>query len=156
MQGRNARWDVVLDFSQDERKQRAFLRVAHTMLGMWQEKDSSDTRLLLPPLVPEEYVLVGESLAGNEYSEHVVPRVAICRLCHDIFERSQAGTDLGVGEAAALIQRLLKIVRITRAEQQRIDHELRWKLCMPPGWDPVTGSPFARLDQAGIRYKLYP
>lgn len=73
-------------FSKAERHARACLRAARVMREFWEEKGSSDTRLLLEPLVPEELVLVGESLNGFEHKEHVVPSLVICQLYHEIFE----------------------------------------------------------------------
>ena len=44
-------------FTQEELIDRAFHRAAYVMKGMWEEYGSSDTRLLMPPLIPDEYVL---------------------------------------------------------------------------------------------------
>lgn len=137
-------------FTAEEVRRRAYLRVARVMYEMWEEKGSSDTRLLLEPLVPTTFVLAGESLAGTDHGEHVVPRVTICEICHAGF--AEGGTPEG---AATVIERLLKIVRISEEERVLIDHKFGWKMKMPPGWDPLTGSPYARLDQAAIKYRLY-
>lgn len=137
-------------FSKAERQARTFLRVAKVMREVWEEKGSTDTRLLMEPLVPDELVQVGESLQGIDHKEHVVPRLVICQLCHQVFENG--GSDL---EAADIIARLLKIVRISKAEQRKLDLELGLKQTMPQGWDPRTGSPFARLLAAGIVFSQY-
>jgi len=139
------------NFTKKDLLQRACLRAAYVMRSMWEEKGSSDTRLLDPPIIPDELVVVGESSAGKVHREHVVPRMKICVECHNIFARGGS-----VKDAAEFIQHHLKIVWISREEQQRLDsaRELGWRQRMPPDWMP-GGNVFARLDSAGITYRLY-
>lgn len=138
-------------FTRDELIDRAFLRVAQVMHGMWEEKGSSDTRLLQEPLIPDTYVVVGESLAGTDHREHVVPRAVICDHCHTMFA---AGVDLDT--VAKHIRRTLKIVRIARDEQIRLDRNDQFglKQKMPDGWSFETGDVFARLKVAQITFKI--
>ncbi len=139
-------------FSARELRARACLRAATAMFSMWQEKGSSDTRLLTPPIIPDELVTVGESIAGRDHREHVVPRNIICYECHDMF---LAGAS--VQSVAEFIGKYLKIVWISRAEQQKLDQgrQLNLRQRMPDGWSFESGSIFARLDKAGIEVKLY-
>jgi hypothetical protein len=138
-------------FTKEELLRRACLRAAFVMRSMWEEKGSSDTRLLDSPIVPDELVLVGESLKGKEHREHVVPRVVICDQCHKIFAGGGS-----IEEAANYIRQHLKIVLISREEQIHVDSaaKMGWRQCMPPDWSP-GGNVFARLDAAGINYRLY-
>lgn len=139
-------------FTKEELLKRACQRVAIVMLGMWEEKGSSDTRLLLPPLIPDDYVIIGESLAGKEYREHVVPRNIICNGCHRMFE-----TGSRIDEVAESIRKHLKIIWISKFEQQRLDQsdQLNLRQRMPPGWEYCNGDTFARLKFANISYELY-
>lgn len=144
-------------FTKEELLQRAFRRCALVMYEMWEEKGSSDTRILHSPLIPDEYVYVGDSLDGTDHKEHIVPRMVICKGCHEIFEKGKLSglpkSELIV-KAADLIQKHLKIVRISRAEQQRLDHKskLNLKQRMPENWSFEDGDPFARLKLANIQF----
>ena len=138
-------------FSEEVLVQRAFVRVASVMFGMWEEKGSSDTRLLLPPLIPDSFVTVGESVAGKEHREHVIPRNVICDQCHKMFEE-----DSSVGTVASFIRKHLKIVYISREEQQKLDkgNQLNLRQRMPDGWSFDNGDLYARLNAAGIKVKF--
>ena len=121
------------------------------MFGMWEEKGSSDTRLLLPPLIPDEYVMVGESTSGNDHREHVIPRNVICDRCYEMF-----AAGLSIETVATFIRKYLRIVRVSNEEQQRLDrqNELNLKQRMPDGWSFDSGNMYARLDAAGIRVQF--
>lgn len=121
------------------------------MFGMWEEKGSSDTRLLLPPLIPDEYVTVGESIAGREHREHVIPRKVICEECHKLFSAGESTEAI-----AQFIRKHLMIVYISKQEQYRLDSgkELNLRQRMPDNWSFENGDPFARLQQAGIVIKF--
>lgn len=138
------------NFSIDQRFERASVRVAIVMRGMWEEKSSSDTRLLLPPLIPDEFVTVGVSLEGSEHSEHVVPRKVICDECHKLIENGATNE-----EVAAFIRKHLKIVRISKEEQRRLDKSVHFNLRqkMPIGWG-IGDDVYDRLKAAGITFKL--
>lgn len=138
-------------FSKEELIQRAFHRVATIMHEMWEEKGSSDTRILLPPLIPDEFVTVGESIAGREHREHVIPRNVICYRCHEMFN---AGSD--VQTVAKFIREHLKIVYISRLEQQKLDsgQQMNLRQRMPDGWSFDGGDIYARLHAADIVVKF--
>lgn len=138
-------------FSNEELAQRAFHRVAFVMRHMWEEKGSSDTRLLLPPLIPDELVIVGESVSGREHREHVIPRKVICDRCHEMLN---AGAS--IDDVAAFIRNHLKIVRISEQEKQRLDSgkELNLRQKMPSDWQFESGNLYARLHKADVTIKF--
>ncbi len=144
-------------FSDDELVQRAFLRAARVMFEMWEERGSSDTRLLIEPLIPRQFVLVGVSSDGAEHDEHVVPRKVICDECHKIFA---VGTDsltekeVLIDTAARLIQKHLKIVLISKREKDRLDEgkQLNLRQRMPKDWIFESGDTYERLRRAEIQF----
>lgn len=140
------------NFSRDDLIDRAFLRVAMMMHGMWEEKGSSDTRLLENWLIPDDFVTVGESLAGTDHREHVVPRMMLCEKAHAMFRDGAS-----IEDVASFLRRFLKIVLISRAEQQRLDNkdQLNLRQKMPDGWSFESGDVFARLAAADIKFRLY-
>lgn len=141
-------------FTSEELIDRAFLRATTVMYGMWEERGSSDTRLLLPPLIPDEYVIVGESMNGKEHKEHVVPRVVIINECHKMFNVGQ-----GLDNVASFVRKYLKIVYISRQEQERLDKRgsgfLNLRQKMPKGWSFDGGDMYARFIEAGIVVNFY-
>lgn len=139
-------------FSKEELIERAFRRVAMMMHGMWEEKGSSDTRLLEHWLIPDDFVMVGESLVGSEHREHVVPRIMLCEQAHLMFKNGAS-----IQDVAAFLRKYLKIVLISRTEQQRLDNkdQLNLRQKMPEGWSFESGDIFARLNIADIKYRLY-
>ena len=141
----------MANFSREELIDRAFLRIASIMLGMWEEKGSSDTRLLNPPLIPDEFVAVGKSVAGSEHREHVIPRNVICYQCHKMFAEGS-----GVEVVAPFIRKHLKIVYISREEQQKLDsgNQLNLRQSMPAGWSFEDGDIYARLNAANIKFEF--
>lgn len=118
---------------------------------MWEEKGSSDTRLLLPPLIPDAFVTVGESVAGKEHREHVIPRNVICYQCHKMFEE-----DSSIEAVAKFIRKHLQIVYISKEEQQKLDrgNQLNLRQRMPDGWSFDNGDLYARLNAAGIKVQF--
>jgi hypothetical protein len=143
-------------FDDAELLDRACLRVAMLIRGMWEEKGSSDTRLLEEPLLPDRLTIVGRSRAlkpGEGYRrEHVVPRLVILKECH---QRLSGGAS--DAEIAAYIRDHIRIVLITNDECRRLDRrdELGLRQVMPPDWQS-GGDPFARLEAAGIEWDPFP
>jgi len=115
---------------------------------MWEETGSSDTRLLMEPLISDALVIAGQSRKGADRREHVVPRVFICHECHRLF---QAGRT--IPQVAEFIAQHLRIVRISIEEQRHLDQNLRLKQTMPIGWS-VGDDIYARLRVAGIEFDL--
>lgn len=139
-------------YSDEEKKQRAFLRTAMVIRGLWEEKGSSDTRLLQEPLILNALVTVGESVKGKGRREHVVPRVVLCQTAHQMLADGASDE-----EVAAMLMKFLKIVHIHPEEQVLLDSSNHFNLrqCMPEKWNALDGCEFARLKAAGIEYKLY-
>ncbi len=138
-------------FSPRERLERASLRVAMHIRGLWEEKGSSDTRLLEALLIPDELVLVGRSKAfpGKGRREHVVPRLVIIAECHGML--AKGATDEAI---AAFIRDHVKIVMISEDECRRLDRstDLGLRQRMPADWK-VGDDVFARLKAAGIDWE---
>lgn len=137
-------------YTDEERLGRACLRVAMHIRGLWEEKGSSDTRLLEGLFIPDELTVAGQSNAyrGEGRREHVVPRKVIIDECHEMLRRGEDDARI-----ARFIRDHLKIVLITREECERLDrkanHGLRQK--MPDDW-VAGGDVFARLNAAGIAW----
>ncbi len=138
-------------YSTEELLGRACYRIAWNIRHMWEETGSSDTRLFLEPMIPNKFVLVGRSPNGH-YNEHVVPRVVLCRICHQML--SEDSSEDSLQRIAEVIKRHLKIVQITEEEQVRLDQHCHLKDSMPPDWHYETGDTFARLDVAGIEFSF--
>lgn len=139
-------------FTDEEKRHRAFLRTAMVIRGLWEEKGSSDTRLLQAPLILDSLVTVGESLKGKGRREHIVPRVVLCEAAHRMLADGASDE-----EVAAMLMKFLKIVHIHPDEQVLLDSSKHFNLrqCMPGEWSMFDGCEFARLKTAGIEYKLY-
>ena len=138
-------------FPKGELLDRACYRIAWNIRHMWEETGSSDTRLFLEPMIPNKFVLVGRS-AGGHYNEHVVPRVVLCQICHEIL--SQDRSEESLKRIAEVIKKHLKVVQITKEEQVILDK--RYKVSMPPGWDYDSGDTFARLKEVEIEFEFLP
>ena len=139
-------------FSKAEMLDRAFQRVAWNVKHMWEETGNSDTRLFIEPIISDQFVIVGQSKRGGMRKEHIVPRVVICDQCHRMFER-----DSSVEDVAKFIRKFLKIILVSKDEQDILDKKvnLNLKQRMPDGWTFETGCEFERLKVAGIEYDLY-
>lgn len=141
----------IRTFTDAELLERASLRVAMFMRGMWEEKDSSDSRLLFDPWIPDRLVIAGRSRActGQVYREHVVPRVHIAYEVHRMFAAGCADE-----EVALYIRQHVKIVEITKDEAARLDRksDFNLKTTMPEDWR-AGGDIYARLKAAGIEWE---
>ncbi len=137
-------------YSREQLIDRAFYRIAWNINHMWSETGSSDTRLLLEPLIPESFVVVGASKKGSERREHVVPRVMLCEEAHNMF-----GHGSSVEDVAQFLKKYLKIVLISKEEQENIDHTLGLKQSMPDGWSFADGDPFSRLHAGNVDFEVY-
>jgi hypothetical protein len=118
--------------------------------GLWEEKGSSDTRLIEGLLLPDDFTVVGRSLAFSERGrrEHVIPRLVVIKEVHDMLERG--ATD---AQIAGFIRDHVKIVMISNEECLRLDRkdQLGLRQRMPTGW--VFGDDiFARLSAAEIEW----
>lgn len=140
-------------YTREERLERACLRVAMHIRGLWEEKGSSDTRLLEGLLLPDELTIVGRSKALKQGEarrrEHVVPRRVIVNECHEMLKRGD-----GDEAIAAFIRHHTKIVLVTPAEAEKLDRvaELGLRQKMPDDW-LFGGNVFRRLEVANIDWE---
>lgn len=138
------------NFTDEQRLERACLRVAMHIRGLFEERGSSDTRLLESLFIPDELTIAGQSDAysGKGHREHVVPRKVIIEECHEMLRQERDDAAI-----ARFIKDHVKIVLITQEECERLDrkehHGLRQ--AMPEGW-AVGDDIFARLTAAGISW----
>lgn len=139
-------------FTDEEMIERAFYRIAWNVKHMWEETGKSDTRLFNEPIIPDKFVIVGGTKNTREHKEHVVPRVTICKKCHEMFDNGHT-----VEDVAKFIRKFLKIVFISKEEQKHLDKRvgLNLRQRMPEGWEFETGCPFERLTVGKIEYELY-
>jgi hypothetical protein len=140
-------------YTKQERYDRACLRVAMHIRGLWEEKGSSDTRLLEGLFLPDEFTVVGHSLNynGKGRREHVIPRKVVIEECHAMLECGK--DDVAI---AKFIRDHVKIVLISKEEQERLDNwkQLRLRQTMPEDWKfGEVSDVFARLAVAGISRK---
>ena len=146
------------EFTEKDKKNEAFLRMANVLYSHWRvsnpvEKETlqcgGHTRLF-DILIPDAYITVGESISGKGHREHIVPCALIRSESYRMFNDGYLLEDV-----AQMINNNLKIVHITKQEQNKLDVDLSLKTTMPEGWEFGQNQPFSRLDTAGINYKLY-
>ncbi|GGZ44176.1 hypothetical protein [Asticcacaulis endophyticus] len=137
-------------YTDDERLKRACLRSAMHIRGLWEEKGSSDTRLLEGLFIPDDLTIVGKSVNCDATAcrEHVVPRLVIIKECHVMLERG-----LSDEEIADFILKHTKIVLISPFERERLDSkdQLGMRQTMPDGWG-FGDDIYARLRLADIQW----
>jgi len=137
-------------YTRDELWERASLRAAMHIRGLWEEKGNSDTRLLDALILPDAFTLVGRSRAWSHPGrrEHVIPRVVVVGECHRMLERGE--TDDAI---AAFIRKHVRIVLISQEECVRLDRrdQLGLRQTMPGGWS-FGDDVYARLTVAGIEW----
>ncbi len=138
------------NYTRDELWERASLRAAMHIRGLWEEKGSSDTRLLEALFLPDTFTVVGRSRAyvAPGRREHVVPRVVVVGECHDMLERGEPDAAI-----AAFIREHVKVVLVSKEECERMDRrdQLGLRQAMPAGWK-FGDDVFARLAAAGIEW----
>lgn len=136
-------------YTKDQLFDRACYRIAWNIRHMWEETGCSDTRLFLEPLIPEKFVVVGRSKKGADRKEHIVPRRVLCIESHKMFESGST-----IEDVASFIKKHLKIVLISKDEQEHLDYKLKLKQTMPEDWLPEHENPFQRIDVANIDYEI--
>ena len=141
---------VRREYSFGERYERACLRAAMNIRGLWEEKGSSDTRLIEGLLLPDDFTVVGQSHAFSERGrrEHVIARLVVIKEVHNMLERGS--TD---GQIAGFIRDHVKIVRISDEECLKLDRkdQLGLRQRMPTGWT-FGDDIYARLSAAEIEW----
>jgi hypothetical protein len=104
--------------------------------------------------------IVGESLAYREERknstdsksrlEHVIP----CKvLVDDVLLQKSFHQGMNVDARVKELTRLLKIVKISSAEQMKLDRTERLKTTMTDGWQWNTDCVYARLRAVGIKWE---
>jgi hypothetical protein len=153
------------DFTHDELFSRRALRLAQLLFDHWEEQSHKEesqrhgfnTDLLKEPFIKDHWVMRGRSerlaseLAADttegviQRREHIVPRVLIARE-----SLKMIAAEATVEMVRDAIVRNLGIVMVTAAEANHLDHTLKWKMSMPPGWRFNIDDPMQRLKEAGI------
>lgn len=144
-------------FTKEDKRKEAFIRAANVFFSYWRvlnqnERDSGANRIhsrLLEYLIEDEFIKVGESVEGKGHREHIVPLAMIRDQAIIMFNQNYL-----VEDVAEMIEKNLKIVYITKTEQQYLDNELGYKTTMPEGWK-FGDNPFARLNKGNIKIKFY-
>lgn len=133
-----------MKFTKKEMRLRAIKRIAEILHDHWEEGRDGHSRTF-EVIVPDEFVIEGQSINGGNYREHVVP-------CATLREGSKAMYERGatIEEVASTLDKYLRIVLITNEEAHRLDVELGLKTTMPNGWVFGDGDALARLIEAGI------
>ncbi|MDI7775151.1 hypothetical protein [Asticcacaulis sp. EMRT-3] len=136
-------------YTHEERYERACLRAAMHIRGLWEEKGRSNSRLLEGLFLPDEFTVVGRSLnyLGTGRREHVIPCKVVIEECHEMLACGKSDDEI-----ATFIRDHVKVVLISKEEQERLDgreHGLRQ--IMPKEW-VLGGDIFARLNAANIKW----
>lgn len=131
-------------FTIPEMRVRALHRIADVVFGQFEEGRATHSRIF-EVLVPDEFVVNGQSIKGGGYREHVVPCALIRDECTKMFERG-ATKD----EVVQMLDKHLRIAIITPEEAHYMDHTLGLKATMPKGWIFGEDDPLERLKVANI------
>ena len=137
------------DYTMAERHDRACMRIAMHIRGLWEETGRSDTRLLEGLFLPDAFTVIGHShnFTGKGRREHVVPRLFVIEKCIEMLDLGQ--DDKAIAE---FIREHVKIIMISDEEQVRLDSRttgLRQK--MPKDWQP-GGDIYARLKEVNVEW----
>lgn len=140
-----------------ERRKEAFLRIAYVLHSHWkvssvEEKKRLECKIhtrIFDVLIPDEYVVYGESKNGKGHREHIVPCALIRNRSLEMFNEG-----LSIEDVANMIEKNLMIVHITPEERKIIDFDLGYKTIMPEQWQ-FGDDPLARLKIANIEIVKY-
>lgn len=130
-------------------KTRCCERAAYVLKGNYEEDSGVHSRIF-EVLIPDNYVITGESLAGKGYREHIVPCAFIRDECMKMY-----GDDAEIKDVAEAIEHHLKIILITKEEASFLDYEKGLKTSMPSGWVFNKSDVYARLHEANIKFREY-
>ena len=144
-------------FTEEEKINESFLRTAQVLHSHWKVSNPEEKELLqcgghsrlFEILIPDKYIVKGESLSGKGHREHIVPCALIRNQSYKMFNNGYL-----IDDVAKMLHNNLIIVYITTEEQKKLDVELGLKTVMPSGWK-FGDTPFKRLEQANIKYRLY-
>ena len=141
-------------FTKAELLHRACLRATFCIRSLYAERESSDTRLLNPPIIPDALTVVGRSktYVAPGRREHVIPRLVIVERCHEMIKAEKSDEEI-----AGFIAAHLRIVLLTPEESARLDlkSEANLRQSMPADWT-FGGDLFRRLEKAKIDWDLDP
>lgn len=135
----------------------AFLRTAYVLHSHWKVSNNTEKQSLqcgghsrlFEVLIPDSYIIKGESENGKGRREHVVPCVVIRDRAYSMFNDGHS-----IKEVADMIKYNLIIIHITKEEQIMLDVKLKLKTTMPKTWE-FGQNPYIRLNMADIEFKLY-
>lgn len=131
--------------TQSEKKLRAIKRLAEIFRDHWEEGRVGSTRIF-EHVIPDEWLICGQSSSGGKCREHVVP----CALIRDQSIKMYQEGKL-IEDIENMIEKHLAIVLISAQERYILDNKCGWKTKMPNGWSFGSDDPFARLTLAGIK-----
>lgn len=140
---------VIMKFTYEECRKRAFERAAVALYSFWEEQQHNQPRSaavhsrIFGTLIFDEYIELNERAADRTYTEHVVPCAYIRNHAFDMFWDGKSKD-----EVAAMIGRLLRIAYISTEQAQLLN--MSHKHTMPENWNPETDSILRRLEDAGI------
>lgn len=130
------------NFTDEELRQRAYLRLSMVLFELWEEKQIAHSRIF-ETLIPDLYVVSGSSKNGSDWREHAVPCSVLRDWSYKMFDEGSS-----VNEVAQFVREHLKIYRISLQERIKLDFEMGLKNKIPLHWKP--GNHFERLAAAGI------
>ena len=142
------------EYSRQERLERASLRAATHVRGLWEETGYSDSRLIDAILLPDWLITVGITASPERplRREHIVSRICVIEECKAMIKTERSDREL-----ADLIGTNTKIVLISLSESVRVNSlrdQKSLKDNMPAGWE-FGHDVFARLNLAGIEWNPY-
>lgn len=146
------------NFTEEEKKDEAFLRIANVLYSHWRITNYEDKQKLacgghtrlFDTLIPDDYITRGESINGKGHREHVIPCTLIRLQAYRMFNEGYL-----VEDVADMIKKNLIIIHITKEEQKLIDNKLGYKTTMPENWTFDDNNPYARFKEANIEIKFY-
>lgn len=152
---------ITSRYSKEESFKRSFMRMALYLKDIWDEYNHNEKNPLpahsriFDVMMVDDFILLGQSVelqksieAGSSkkgYREHLVPCATLRDHAADMFRAGKMPEDV-----AAMLQRFLRIVHITREEADRLNYDVGLKNKMPDGWDWDSGDVKERLHMANI------
>jgi hypothetical protein len=120
-------------FTPEEQRMRAYLRMAQALHSHREEGSHADTGLfdvLIGTRARRRaYLLLGASRNGATYCEHVVPRKRLRKDCFELFDQNKT-----IEDVADYLERNLKTVLISADEAKFLNSMMGLKDNMPDGW----------------------
>ncbi len=136
-------------FTQEELKERAFIRAATALFSHWEERADDEPKSarahsrLFETLIYDGHIQINKKTQNLSYREHVVPCAYIRDHAFQMFSKGKTIT-----EVATMISRLLHIAYITKDEAKRLNSIHKYD--MPKEWNPDIDCILSRLEIAKI------